>query len=272
VFTRNDTSWTQQAKLFASDGAGGDWFGYSVSLDGNTALINAPLNDGTGSAYLFVRGNQQPIADFTWTPQNPPPGQTITFDASASHDPDGYITLYEWDWNNDGSYDESHSSPIATNSWSQVGNYPITLRITDDDNATDTDTKIVTVVNQPPNKPTINGPTSGKPKIAYQWNFTSIDADNDDLFYQIDWGDGALSPWYGPHDSGWPMNQSHAYDYEGTYTIKAIAKDVYGYLSEWATLSVTMPCSYNIPMQWFWARLFERFPNAFPILRHLMGY
>ncbi len=41
VFTRTGTTWTQQAKLLASDGAAGDYFGYSVSLDGDTALIGA---------------------------------------------------------------------------------------------------------------------------------------------------------------------------------------------------------------------------------------
>lgn len=58
VFTRTGTTWTQQAKLLASDGSAGDAFGYSVSLDGDTALIGAPDdgNNGTlGSAYVFIR-------------------------------------------------------------------------------------------------------------------------------------------------------------------------------------------------------------------------
>ena len=56
------------------------------------------------------------------------------------------------------------------------------------------------------------------------------------------------------------------------YAIKAKAKDVNGNESNWETLTVTMPYSYNVPFMQFWERLFERFPNAFPILRHLMGY
>ncbi len=44
-------------KLKAPDGAAGDWFGYFVSLSGNTALVGSPFDDdkGTdsGSAYLF---------------------------------------------------------------------------------------------------------------------------------------------------------------------------------------------------------------------------
>jgi len=61
VFTRSGTSWTQQAKLLASDGKMSDWFGWSVSLYEDTALIGAPY--GGQSAYVFIRiGN-------TWTQQ-----------------------------------------------------------------------------------------------------------------------------------------------------------------------------------------------------------
>jgi hypothetical protein len=97
--------------------------------------------DGT----LGVVVNKPPVADFTWAPQSPHQNQQITFDASASHDPDGTITLYEWDWNNDGTYEESHLTATATHSWASIGNYPVTVRVTDDANATGTFTKTVNV-------------------------------------------------------------------------------------------------------------------------------
>jgi hypothetical protein len=151
IFTRVGTTWTQQQKLLAPDGARDDWFSCRVALDGDTALIGAPDDDdyGTdsGSAYVFVRTseNQPPVADFTWIPQNPKPKQPIVFDASASHDSDGTITLYEWDWNNDGTFDESHTSPTATHTWDAAGNYKVTLRVTDNNSATGTITKTVYV-------------------------------------------------------------------------------------------------------------------------------
>ncbi len=63
VFTRSGTTWTQQAKLVASDGVSGDQFGTSVALssDGTTALVGAPA--GQGAAYVFVRSGT------TWTQQ-----------------------------------------------------------------------------------------------------------------------------------------------------------------------------------------------------------
>jgi hypothetical protein len=55
VFVRSGTSWRQQVKLRASDGAAGDQFGLSVALSGNTAIVGAPFNTHAGAAYVFVR-------------------------------------------------------------------------------------------------------------------------------------------------------------------------------------------------------------------------
>ncbi len=58
VFGRSGTSWTQQAKLLAADGASADFFGNSVALSGSTALVGAPDHDELGSsegaAFAFV--------------------------------------------------------------------------------------------------------------------------------------------------------------------------------------------------------------------------
>ena len=67
VFVRNGTSWTQQAKLTASDAAAGDQFGFAVSISGDTAVVGAFGNDdagsNSGSAYVFVRSGT------SWTQQ-----------------------------------------------------------------------------------------------------------------------------------------------------------------------------------------------------------
>jgi hypothetical protein len=69
VFTRTGETWSQQAKLIASDAAGNNFFGHSVSLsgDGSTALIGAEWGEGnepkSGSAYVFAR------ASGTWSEQ-----------------------------------------------------------------------------------------------------------------------------------------------------------------------------------------------------------
>jgi len=66
VFERSGSSWTQQAKLTASDGARGDNLGSSVSLDGDTLLVGAEGYGGglaTGAAYVFERSGS------TWVEQ-----------------------------------------------------------------------------------------------------------------------------------------------------------------------------------------------------------
>lgn len=62
IFNWNGSSWIEQIKLIASDGAASDTFGSSVHLafDGNTAIIGSQSDDtesgiNTGSAYIFIR-------------------------------------------------------------------------------------------------------------------------------------------------------------------------------------------------------------------------
>lgn len=64
VFVQSGNVWTEQQELTASDGAYGDFFGVSVSLNGNTAVIGA-LGESpgsccwghSGSAYVFVNSS-----------------------------------------------------------------------------------------------------------------------------------------------------------------------------------------------------------------------
>jgi hypothetical protein len=57
VFRRVGSNWVEEAKLLASDGAAEDWFGYSVSISGDAAVIGAhggdDSGDNSGSAYVF---------------------------------------------------------------------------------------------------------------------------------------------------------------------------------------------------------------------------
>jgi len=79
VFTRSGTDWTQQAYLKASNTEAWDYFGYSVSLSGDTLSVGAPQESGSatgidgddadnsawasGATYVFTRSGT------TWTQQ-----------------------------------------------------------------------------------------------------------------------------------------------------------------------------------------------------------
>jgi len=65
VFNWDGAAWIESTKLAADDGREGDWFGKSVAVSGDTAVVGANLDDGplrdgfydddTGSAYVFQR-------------------------------------------------------------------------------------------------------------------------------------------------------------------------------------------------------------------------
>ena len=57
VFIRQSGTWSQVAKLTASDGAAGDDFGSSVAVDGDTVVVGAVYDDDEGSAYVFTKPN-----------------------------------------------------------------------------------------------------------------------------------------------------------------------------------------------------------------------
>ncbi len=65
VFKRSDTTWTQEAKLLASDGASYDDFGWSVSISGDYVIVGSVSDDvvgpNSGSVYIFKRSGT------TWT-------------------------------------------------------------------------------------------------------------------------------------------------------------------------------------------------------------
>jgi hypothetical protein len=122
----------------------------------------------------------------------------------------------------------------------------------------------------PPNPPVIDGKTRGKPGIEYEYSFISNNPDNYDIYYFVEWGDSTNSGWKGPYPGDDPMILSHTWYEEGTYTIRAKAKDDYGIESDWGYLDVTMPKN-KIKYNTLFLRLIDRYPNAFPILRYILN-
>jgi hypothetical protein len=68
LFTWSGGRWTQQQELTASDGAAGDFFGFSVAISGSTVVVGAPYktvggSSRRGAAYVFVQSGA------TWSQQ-----------------------------------------------------------------------------------------------------------------------------------------------------------------------------------------------------------
>jgi phosphopantetheinyl transferase len=79
IFVCDGANWIEQAKLTADDATGGDYFGFSVSISGDYAVVGAHLDDDggdcSGSAYIFVRDGTD------WTEQ-----AKLTADDAAERD------------------------------------------------------------------------------------------------------------------------------------------------------------------------------------------
>ena len=140
------------------------------------------------------------------------------------------------------------------------------------DRETQNQSSPLTMDNQPPSTPSIQGETNGKAGRTYVYTFVATDPEADEVFYCINWSDGTGEACVGPYDSGEQLTIPHMWSEAGTYIIRAKAEDTYGAESAWGELSVTMPCSLSLPFSHVWNVLFARFPNAFPLLRHIVGY
>ncbi len=80
VFSDSGGTWSQTAKLTASDGAANDQFGFSVALSGSTALVGAYRatvngNSAQGAAYVFTESGD------TWAQS-----QKLTANDGAAYD------------------------------------------------------------------------------------------------------------------------------------------------------------------------------------------
>jgi len=103
--------------------------------------------------------NAPPVAIATSDTTEINEGESVTFDASGSYDPDGTIVSYEWDFDGDGTFGDSWDEgtelePVVY--YASTGSYDVDLRVTDDDDAIDTLDFVITIyVVVPENDPPV---------------------------------------------------------------------------------------------------------------------
>ncbi|MFH1013363.1 MAG: PKD domain-containing protein [Thermoplasmatota archaeon] len=175
---------------------------YNVSL---TVTDIFGLMD-TATITFFVR-NVPPHCVFSFTPSQPTDIENVLLQ-DASTDGDGYIVNWSWDFGNNSTYfgkNVSYQFP-------DDGSYPVSLVVTDDDGATTTDTKVITVMNV---APTVSF-SCYSDNITFligsliHFNDHSFDPDGSIVNYSWDFGDGTISSEKSP---------THTYDYAGTFTV-----------------------------------------------------
>jgi hypothetical protein len=129
-------------------------------------------------------------------------------------------------------------------------------------------TKLISnTVNQPPNPPTISGPSSGKAKTAYDFTFNSVDPNDDEVRFIVNWGDGEREP-TSFVASGNDITVSHSWSENGTYTIIVYTEDEHSATSSTRTVQMIIDKSKTINspfLNWL-----QSHPNIFPIIQLLL--
>jgi glucose/arabinose dehydrogenase/PKD repeat protein len=127
-------------------GPGGDL--YYVDFDG-----------GTIRRIRYTAGNRQPTAVASATPTTGSAPLTVAFDGSGSSDPDGDPLSYAWDLDGDGAFDDATTAQTS-HTYTSDGTQTASLRVTDSQGATGTDSVTITVGNTRPTA-TITAPAAG---------------------------------------------------------------------------------------------------------------
>jgi hypothetical protein len=136
--------------------SGGPWF---VEDKAYGTHFGAPGDDANDSIYMAINYiSSLGVSVLTYNPgacalppsawlmyDRPYNDTYVTFDASYSSDPDGYIVSYHWDFG-DG-YSTTTSVPYTDHNYWQPGSYNVTLTVTDNEGLTGQDYRFVSVCN-----------------------------------------------------------------------------------------------------------------------------
>ena len=174
--------------------------------------------------------NQSPTANFTANPTSGIAPLEVAFDASNSSDSDGSITSYQWDFK-DGN---TGTGETANHTFSSIGSYNVNLTVTDNDGATDSTTKTITVTettNQSPVASFTANPTSGIAPLEVAFDASnSSDSDGSITSYAWDFKDG---------NTGNGETVNHTFSSTGNYNVKLTVTDDKGATSS-ATKTITV--------------------------------
>jgi len=191
-----------------------------------------------------VAQNRAPSATLGATPNPVASGALVTFDASGSNDPDGSIVKYEWDLDGNGSYETSTGATATTSkAFANGGEYTVGVRVTDDEGATATASRLVTVTVQN-GAPTASFTVTPNPAVtgsAVAFN-ASASSDPDGTIAKYEWdldGNGSYET-----STGATPTTSRTYTSAASPTVGLRVTDNGGATAT-ATRALTVRSAYN---------------------------
>ncbi len=186
-----------------------------------TVTLTVTDDDGATSSIskqISIADNVPPVAVLS-SPSSGAIGEPVSFDASASYDPDGRVVKYSYDFG-DGTSPVTGVVAAASHAYTQAGNYVITLTVTDDDGATSSISKQISIADNVPPVAALSSPSSGvtSEPVAFDAS-ASYDPDGRVVKYSYDFGDGT------PPVEGTISGVSHTYTTEGDYIVTLTVTD-----------------------------------------------
>ena len=211
---------------------GGTRYNKVASMAGTIYLENIRLESGR-SISISSDANGSPIARFTADPTTGEAPSLVSFNASTSHDADGSITSYTWNFG-DGS---NGNGRTVSHTYANAGTYTVKLTVKDNDGNTSSTTKTIQVTPPavvPPTASFTANVTSGEAPLVVGFNASgSSDSDGSITGYAWNFGDGS---------NGNGRTASHTYTKAGTYIVKLTVTDNDGNISSTTkTIQVTPP-------------------------------
>lgn len=196
------------------DSASGEAPDYTYS-DPGTYTVTLTVTDDAGNTdtdtlSVTVVDVTDPTANAGNSDSSGNAGSALSFDGTASTD-NRNIDTYEWDWTDDGAYDDT--DPTASHTYDNPGTYTVRLRVTDDAGNTDTDTLTVSITDG--TAPTISSFGVSNPSAQN----VGVAFDSDEKLSTITVAiTGAESSTLTTDDFSETDNGDGSYTYEATYS------------------------------------------------------
>ena len=201
------------------------------TYDATVTVVDDGGNTDNASVTITITDpdDQPPTASLNASPSNVEAGNEVTFDASNSSD-NGDVSEYRWDFDGDGSVDNTTSASTTTHTYSQTGTHNATVTVVDTGGNSDTANATVTVSDTTSPTASADVPDQVVKNSTFEVD-GSASADNGQIdSYSWDFGDNTTK-------SG--VTASHSYAENGTYNVTLTVTDAAGN-SNSATQMVTV--------------------------------